>query len=144
MKPVYQTNTHEIFVYHSDIEVDETDKHRALLLRRLSDIRKRVETGGVLYDNILIKTDEGSIGKITSTVMGLQSGMMTHIDWKGHNGWIKSVDYKGMIGIATVVSSHVQKCFSAENSVSEIIENTDASELHNVDVQSLWNAYFNQ
>lgn len=140
MKDIYKTNIHTISIYDGSEEVITT-KHK-IMLKKLSNLRRKVESGGVNYNGIILKTDEGSIAKITSTVMALQSGMMQSIDWKGHNGWITGVGYEQMIGIATTVSMHIEKSFSTENKIASKIEAMTESELDTFDLESEWDSYY--
>ena len=141
-KEILNTDTHSITVLDDFSEDDTLSIEKMKLLDKLSKIRSKVETGGVYFNDIIIKTDEGSLGKITSTIMALQSGMMTSIDWKGENGWIRDVDLDTMMGIAMVVSAHVQKSFTTENKISEIIENMLHEDIINVDLDIMWDSYF--
>lgn len=140
MKNIYNSSTHSIEIYEGSEEVI-TSKHQRML-KRLSKLRSRIETSGTLYQGILLKTDEGSIAKITSTVMALQAGMMQSIDWKGHNGWITGVDYEGMLGIATAVSLHIEKAFSTENAIASKIEAMTEQELDAFDLDAEWDSYY--
>ena len=140
MKEIYNTSTHKISIYDESEQVITT-KHKKIL-KRLSKLRSKVETGGVEYNGIILKTDEGSIAKITSTVMALQTGMMQSIDWKGHNGWITNVGYEQMIGIATTVSVHIEKSFSTENAIAKKIEAMAEDELDSFDLDAEWDSYY--
>jgi hypothetical protein len=140
MKEIYKTTNHSINIYDGSEEVITT-KHKKML-KRLSKLRSKVESGGVEFNGIVLKTDEGSIAKITSTVMALQSGMMQSIDWKGHNGWITDVGYEQMIGIATTVSMHIEKAFSTENKIASKIEAMSEEELDTFDLESEWDSYY--
>lgn len=113
MREIYKTDSHVISVVGEQSSIESTKKEK--LLKSLGKLRGKFESGGVDFNGVIIKTDEGSIAKITSTVMGLQSGLMSSIDWKGHNGWIKNVQFDTMMQIASVVGNHVQKCFRVEN-----------------------------
>jgi hypothetical protein len=140
MKNIYTTQNHSLSIF--DGSSTESPRDKKQILKKLGNIRKKVESGGVDFNGVLIKTDEGSIAKITSTVMALQSGMMDTIDWKGHNGWIRGVDLDIMMQIAMVVSSHVQKCFRIENTIASEIELMTQEQLNVLDVQAVWDTYF--
>ena len=140
MKSIYKTDTHSIKI-HDESEYYPPNRKKEEL-KKLSKLRKKVESSGVDYNGILLKTDEGSIAKITSTVMALQSGMMKSIDWKGHNGWISGVDYEQMIDIAATVSMHIEKAYSTENKIASKIEAMSESELDSFDLESEWDSYY--
>lgn len=140
MKYIYTTQKHSLSIFESSKSVSPKDKRQ--VLKKLGNIRKKTEAGGVDFNGISIKTDEGSIAKITSTVMALQSGMMDTIDWKGHDGWIRNVDLNIMMQIAIVVSSHIQKCFRTENIIASQIELMTQEELDVYDPQAVWDTYF--
>ena len=140
MKDIYQSAKHRISIYEGSEEII-TNKHQRML-KKLSSLRKKVESGGVEYQGIVLKTDEGSIAKITSTVMALQAGIMQSIDWKGHNGWIPGVDYERMMGIATTVSMHIEKSFSVENKIASKIEAMSEEELDTFDLYAEWDSYY--
>lgn len=142
MEEVFKTDSHQVLVFKHSVDDSGVSKEKKKLLDRLSKIRSREEKGGVDYNGIIIKTDEGSLGKITSTIMALQSGMMSSIDWKGHNGWIKNVDQTIMLGIATTVSAHVQKCFTTEHRISEKILDMSETDAKNLNLNDLWDSYF--
>lgn len=140
MKNIFLSDTHSIEIYEGSQEII-TSKHQRML-KRLSKLRSRIENKGTEYQGVILKTDEGSIAKITSTVMALQTGMMQSIDWKGHNGWITDVDYDGMIGIATAVSLHIEKAFSTENAIASIIEAMTEEELDTFNLDDEWDSYY--
>lgn len=140
MKIIYTSENHSLTIFESSNSVSPTDKKQ--ILKKLGKIRGKIETGGVDFNGIVIKTDEGSLGKITSTIMALQNGIMTDIDWKGQNGWIKGADLNTMTQIAIVVSSHVQKCFRTENIIASEIELMTQAELDVLDVQAMWDSRF--
>jgi hypothetical protein len=142
MREIYKTDSHVISVVGEQSSIESTKKEK--LLKSLGKLRGKFESGGVDFNGVIIKTDEGSIAKITSTVMGLQSGLMSSIDWKGHNGWIKNVQFDTMMQIASVVGNHVQKCFRVENQIVNEIEMLTESELDNYDIFSRWDFYYNQ
>lgn len=142
MREIYKTDSHVISVVGEQSSIESTKKEK--LLKSLGKLRGKFESGGVDFNGVIIKTDEGSIAKITSTVMGLQSGLMSSIDWKGHNGWIRDVQFDTMMQIASVVGNHVQKCFRVENQIVNEIEMLTESELDNYDIFSRWDFYYNQ
>jgi len=140
MKNILESTTHSISIYDDSTEVITTAHQR--MLKRLSSLRKKIETGGVDFNGTIIKTDEGSLAKISSTMMALQAGITDSVDWKGQNGWIRSVDYNQMVLIATTVTKHVQKAFSVENVIASKIEAMTELELESFDLDAEWASYY--
>lgn len=137
MKNVYHTDTHSISIY--DGGVLEQRQH---LLTKLSKKRKRVENQGAVYQDYIIKTDEGSLAKITSTIMSLQSGLVETVNWKASNGWIKNCDINDMMAIAMSVTHHVEKAFTVESDITSLLEAMSEEELATFDLDATWDSFY--
>lgn len=94
---------------------------RATLMARLADHRWRKETGGVqLQGGQTIKTTREAQAQISSTYSALQSGLVQAADWKAEGGWV-AVTLAEFEPIAQAVATHVQRCFTAEKAVAEML-----------------------
>jgi hypothetical protein len=92
----------------------------------LADYRWRKETGGItLPSGVRIHTDQTTQSKITSMILGLSSGLVVEpISWKAQNGWV-SLSQADMFAMAGAVTTHVKRCFAAEEHVLGLLAESD-------------------
>jgi len=92
----------------------------------LADYRWQRETGGVtLPSGVRIHTDQNTQSKITSMILGLSSGLVVEpISWKAQNGWV-SLSQADMFAMAGAVTTHVKRCFAAEEYVLGLLAESD-------------------
>lgn len=80
--------------------------------------RRAKENGGITVSGVTVQTDTESRASLLGAVQ-----LNTSIDWKTPNGFV-TLTAQQISDIATAVGSHVQKCFSAEKTVTEAHEQT--------------------
>ena len=133
MKTIYQTDLHKISINnHEEIDI------RDYLIQKLNNYRKIVENSGVLFNDFIIHTNPDSITKIASTVLAFQAGLVTSVNWKTRNGWIKDADMEIILGIAATMTQHIQNCFNTEQIIEEDIRSKTEEELKNYSVEHSW------
>jgi hypothetical protein len=80
--------------------------------------RRTKENGGLTVSGVTIQTDTETRASLLGAVQ-----LNTSIDWKTPNGFV-TLTAQQISAIATAVGQHVQKCFTAEKTVSEAHEQT--------------------
>jgi hypothetical protein len=132
--PPYNPNTHICLYQAGDWVVAEKTPEpqetppplptpaeaKAAKLAALAAHRYRVETGGIMVDDITIQTDRESQAMLTGAMLVLQSDPDRRIDWKGVSGWT-TLGLAEITAISSAVAHHVQACFSAERRHAEAI-----------------------
>lgn len=114
---------------------------RAALLDQLADIRWRAQVGGItLSDGTVVDTSGHSQGMLTSTVTGLDKGMIAApLDFKFASGW-QEVTKAEIEAAAAAVAQHVQACFDAELVVDGQIAALTDAEVAVFDTQAAFDA----
>lgn len=112
---------------------------RASLLARLAAIRYGVETGGTELAGAQILTGRTDQAMTTQAFVTLQSGMVDGIDWKGPDGW-QRVTLAELEPVARAVAAHVQRCFSAERAVAELIATLPDADIPAFNLIAAWDA----
>lgn len=85
---------------------------------RIKAYRREKENGGITVSNVTVQTDVESRASLLGAVQ-----LNTSIDWKTDTGFV-TLTAAQISAIATAVGQHVQKCFSAEKTVTEAHEQT--------------------
>lgn len=108
-------------------------------LKEISNLRYKIETGGILVNGISIKTDRESQFQITSIYLAMKNGLITStIDFKNSTGWA-NLNFEDLETIANQVCAHVQKCFSNEKVLSEkVLSLKSKSAVENFDINVGW------
>lgn len=84
--------------------------------------RYEVETGGVMFNGVLIRTDPDSQARITGAYTLLQADpTLTEVDWEAQPQQWVTVDADTMKAIGIAVGRHVQACFSTLRAVQAAI-----------------------
>jgi len=74
--------------------------------------RREKENGGITVSGVTVQTDSES----RANILGAKE-LNIGIDWKTDNGFV-TLTAAQIAALATAVGTHVQKCFSAEKTVS--------------------------
>lgn len=119
---------------HADLDAILQD-HRAQgtdPLRRLAAHRWRREMGGTKApDGLALRTDERTRLAITSGISALsQEPPGTQVPWKLGDGRFVALDLPALTAIQRAVSTHVQRCFAAEQSVAAQLAADPATPLY--------------
>ena len=104
----------------------------------LAEKRWQVETAGINVNGFIIKTDRESQTQITCAMFAIERGYLTHVNWKGENGWIE-MDTSVVANLPPLVSDYVQLCFQKEKQMCDIIDSINTiEELNNIDLEVGW------
>lgn len=109
-------------------------------LRELARIRFAHETKGISLPNgARIHTDRDSQALISGAYSTLQAGMLPSINWKAKDGVWVTLTIAEITPIATMVSMHVEACFSNEKRLSDLVAAAQSVEdVSSIDLQSGW------
>ncbi len=126
------------YVKNSEVPVvgkfyeDSIETSKQYLLNKISEKvaehRYNKEVNGAKYGTYIVKTDRESQGTITSTVVALQAGLISNVEFKFQNGW-KTLDTTEFFNVAMIISGHVNNCFKAENSTLTTLSSLPLEEL---------------
>jgi hypothetical protein len=86
---------------------------------KIATRRYELETSGITLNGSRIKTDRVSQAAITATYINMTNGLLTSINWKIGDGVFVQLDLIAITAIASAVTGHVQRCFTAEKVLSE-------------------------
>lgn len=136
-EPYLATMADDPTVVDARIEV-----RRQELRQRLAEYRFEVETNGTeLADGTPVVTTREAQAQLTTVHQTLKEGFQTEVNWKGPNGWVV-VTLAEMAPIAQAVSDHVQKSFSTEKAVDDLIDIATEAELKEFDVVAEYDQAF--
>lgn len=90
----------------------------AAITDHIKAYRRAKENGGITVSSVTVQTDT----ETRASLLGAKE-LNTSIDWKTENGFV-TLTATQISTIATAVGQHVQKCFSAEKTVTEAHETT--------------------
>ncbi len=94
---------------------------RAQLFTEVSDMRRRVEGGGiVLPSGAVILTGLDDQNRVSAALASMERFNIDAIDFKAASGWVK-LTVAELAGIGAAIAAHVQNCFSAERRHHEAI-----------------------
>lgn len=95
-----------------------TEQYSVDAINYLKGYRRTKENGGIVVSGVTVQTDVESRASLLGAVQ-----LNTSIDWKTPDGFV-TLTAQQISDIATAVGTHVQKCFSAEKTVTEAHEQT--------------------
>lgn len=104
-------------------------------------IRWEVETGGISFNGISLRTDEQSqvrVGNLISTVLADPDSL--EFDFESQPGVWVTISRDEAVAIGKAVSHHVQACFTRCKELHNEISNATFETLENVDITSGWPA----
>ena len=115
-----------------------TESLRSVLKASVTAIRYEHEVGGIkMPDGSIIETDHVSQSKFAGAKVFSDLNPDALINWKAENGWT-SLDRNTILFIASEVGQHVQRCFSNERRLHELIDTLPYDELLGLDVTDGW------
>ena len=102
------------------------------------------EVGGIEFGEAIVATDRGSQSMLNAAVSRAKEDSTFTVDWKTRSGFV-TLDAPSLIALGNAVSNHVEQCFSAECKVDRdhITPTIDLEALANLDVESLFDGYYN-
>ncbi|WP_396190393.1 DUF4376 domain-containing protein [Flavobacterium sp.] len=113
-------------------------KIRQNVLRALSELRKKKETGGITFsDGMTIATGVSDQNRITSVIANAELANVTTVDFKSENGWV-TLTIQDVKNIAAAISKHVQQCFSVERAHYDKIQSLPDDKLLTYDIDTDW------
>lgn len=115
------------------IEAEQTTKQHLIdvISSKLAEHRYNKEVSGSKYETYEVLTDRESQATITSTIVALQAGLLTSVNFKFKNGW-KELDAVEFVKVATSISNHVNDCFKAEELTIRTLEALTIEELNEI------------
>lgn len=112
------------------------------ILAILSSVKTEKEQGGITFEGMTVSTDTESQSKISSTLLGFMSGMITEVEFKFKNGF-KTLDKEQFIKLAKATIDHVQYCFKAEMLCKEELDSKSVEDLDSLDELDEITEWFN-
>jgi len=109
-------------------QAEEALNNANQLAKVLPAYRYEREVGGVTYLGKTIQTDRETRANWIGILINAQSNPSYTTPWKTLDGSFVAYDANQAIGAALAVSGHVQKCFLAEEIVSQNIGNYTTAE----------------
>lgn len=99
-----------------------------VLKARVSNLRWKVETGGIVLPNgIKVATALDDQNRITTVVANARLAGLETVNFKAATGWV-SLSLAEIESIAAAVAMHVQACFTAERAHHEAIDSIAVTE----------------
>ena len=103
------------------VSFDDVQKRLDDLLPYLAGYRYGIETGGITFNSVSIKTDRESRANLIAARILAKEDVNYTVKWKTENGFAE-LDAAAVLAVAQAVSDHVQKCFDVEADVAAQIE----------------------
>lgn len=131
--------TGEIYSQHWKIVSLPLDAARANLKTAITQKRWQVETGGVtLPDGTVVLTGIEDQNRVATAIQGMRDSGMLEVDFKAESGWV-SLTLDQLVAVSTAIAEHVQKCFSYERFLHELVDVCDSVvAIQTVDSNSDW------
>lgn len=115
-------------------------KSKELLLEklysRLSKMKSEKEYGGCEYQGHRLATDLESQSKISSTLLGFLSNMITEVNFKFKDGFV-NMNKEQLQAVSTYLMAFVQSCFTAESLIKEQLAKLSLDELLQYDIDTI-------
>ncbi|MCF1502901.1 DUF4376 domain-containing protein [Afifella sp. H1R] len=92
-------------------------------------LRWETEEGGMIFNEIELRTDTASQGKYTAAALAATLDEDYTVRWKCGDGCFVTLDAPTIIAMAQTVRGHVQACFDAEAGVVAGIEDGSITSL---------------
>jgi hypothetical protein len=115
------------------------EAQRQLKLSALAAQRWTIETGGITFAGLPIKTDEDTQRKITGAYVQATRNPSMTVKWKVAPATFMTLDADTIIAIGDAVTAHIQSAFDHESDlIDAIMSATNWSELQAVDIGAGW------
>lgn len=98
-------------------QAEEAAWHASQLAKYIPEYRYKREVGGVEYLGKMIQTDRETRANWIGILINAQSNPAYTVRWKTIDGSFVEYDSIQAQSAALAVSSHVQKCFDAEDAI---------------------------
>jgi len=117
------------------------DALKIKLLNQLNEYAKEKEISGIdssVYG--MIRTDEKTQMRLSQALLQVTIDENYEYDWKMSNGTFIILDKNKIIEIYNLVNNHVEKCFSFEKHITDLINNISTiDELVKFNIENEWN-----
>lgn len=103
---------------------------------KLSSAKSEMETAGCDFFGLTVKTDSEAQSKITSTLVSMQAGIISSVNFKFGSTWVELTKDQFSV-LVSIVTTHIQSCFNAEKQVVASLQSmtyNDLEKLGNPDV----------
>lgn len=125
-------------VLHVITAEDALAAHVNEMKRRVAAQRWRVETGGIMADDVAVSTDRDTQAKLTAVRIIAKEDPAYTCNWKLPGGFV-TVNAAQIIAMADAVRAHVQSAFDREAALlTEIEAATTHTELAAVNIAAGW------
>lgn len=112
---------------------------KAAKFKELNSIRFQHETGGMMFQNVFVKTDRESTAIITAAYITALADPEFTMNWKVMDGVFATLTAQHIIALGTAIRNHIQECFNREMEITSIIHQaTTIEELNVIDLESGW------
>lgn len=118
----------------AELDEDGLNRQRELKLAAIAAKRWEVETGGIVFAGVPIKTDEDTQRKITGAYVRATRDSGFTVQWKIGPATFITLDATTIIGIGDAVTAHIQDAFATEAALSDaVVQASDWTELSAID-----------
>ena len=103
---------------------------------RLSSIKSEMETSGCDFFGLVVKTDTEAQNKISSTLVSMQAGIISSVNFKFGSTWVELTKDQFQV-LASIVTTHIQSCFNSEKQIINSMDSmtyNDLEKLGNPDI----------
>lgn len=117
--------TRDIVPWSQEEIAEYQAQQRAAWITEIADRRFQAETGGMIYQGMMLATDRESQSLITGAAVSAMLDEAYTVRWKTADGFVE-LTAEQIIGVATAVRAHVQACFDRE---AELLAEVEAGTL---------------
>lgn len=105
----------------------------AKIYSRLSKIKTEKEYGGCDYQGHRLATDLESQSKISSTLLGFLSNIITEVNFKFKDSFV-NMNKEELQNVSSYLMAYVQSCFTAESIIKDKLSKLSMDELLKYDI----------
>lgn len=115
-------------------------ENKAAKFAALASMRFAIETGGMFFNGVPIRTDRETCGIITAAyVSAMNDPAYTVPNWKVADGVFIILDAPTILALSTAVRAHIQSAFDHEAEISAQITAAETQEaLDAIDIAAGW------
>lgn len=124
-----------------ELTQDEEDEEDEGVKEFLKDIRDQKRYGGLTINSIAIQTDAETQTALLGASIAAKEDSTYTVEWKTDNGFT-TLDAVTIIFISTAVRNHVQKCFTIEKRVIDLLEAGTIDNIYDVEIK--FEEFFNE
>lgn len=125
----------------NDVEIPfNLDDYKNKVLEDIRNIRAEKEVGGIIFNQIPIRTDEKSQSKLQGAIalFGLNPNLAS-VEWEAIPGTFVTLSKEVLESIGVAVGNHIQACFSKSKVLTLAVQAcTSKAEVDAIDILSDW------